>query len=74
MEVYVIIEGYNSSDLCLRSNPSDCISANRKKNQGHIEFESLCSTFCSGHTITHDVKYSSITVLDELPYKEANAD
>jgi hypothetical protein len=74
MKVYVVIEGYNSSNLSLRPNPSDCISANRKKNQGHIEFEGLCSSFCNGHTITHDVKYSSIAVLDELPNEEDDAD
>jgi hypothetical protein len=74
MKVYVVIEGNNSSDLCLGPNPSYCVSANRKKNQGHIEFESLCSTFCSCHTITHNVEYSSITVLDKLPNEEGNAD
>ena len=74
MEVYIVIEGYNSSNLCLGSDPRDCISADRKKDEGHIELEGLGRTLCSGHTVAHDVKCSSGTVLDDLPKAKRDAD
>ena len=48
VEVYVVIKRNDGVYRTVLANPRDCITANRKENQSHVELQGFCSTFSSG--------------------------
>lgn len=69
MEVNVVIKWNDRVKARVLAEPSDCISTNRKENEGHVEFQGLSCTFSRGKTITHHFKPRPTPVLNKFPCK-----
>lgn len=73
MEVEIVIEGNYGVHPPMLAKPCNCVSANGKENESHVELQGLRGSLGSGEAVAHDLESCSVAVLNEFPRKEHRA-